>query len=128
MLASRGATPATRPAQQQPGEQPGLELASVHSLMRVCGVAAEPQAALRLLSALRKDKIYPDSSCYSAYLNGRQSRLDQLAAVGDAPPKRALGVGKELLRSGYERLLQLECCPERVGGAPGGIEKIRIQW
>ena len=96
--------------------------------MRVCGVALEPQAALRLLSALRKDKIYPDSSCYTAYLNGRQSRLDQQAAAGEAPQKRPLSVGVGLLRSGYERLLQLECCPERVGGAPGGIEKIRIQW
>ena len=77
--------------------------------------------------------MFADASCFTAYSNGRDATLSKREHdKGGAPGNRALLAGKDLLRSGYERLLELECCPERVGeqqASPlGKIEKIRIQW
>ena len=56
-------------------------------------------------------------------------------AAEPSPPLPSLLRGASLAslqQSSYERLLMLECCPERVGeqqASPlGKIEKIRIQW
>ena len=89
--------------------------AGLHALMRVCGSAGRADEALRLVVALRKQGGTPRGTHWSAFENARDAYLPS----------------SSLFQRGYERLLKLECCPERaVEGMPtlGDIEKIRIRW
>ena len=96
-----------------PGMQPTAEQAAYHALLRVCGAAARPDEALRIVYAMKRDGFPADATCYAAYLRGKESAA---ARVG-------------MLQAGYERLLALELAPERVDGPRlGSIEKIRIQF
>lgn len=90
--------------------------AGLHALLRVCGVGRRADAALRIVISARRQGDALDASFWTAYLNGREE------ARGPGGPR--------LLESGYERLLQLEVCPEKLEGVPrlGRIERIRIQW
>ena len=100
------------------------ETAAAHALMRVCGEAGRAEDALKLVYALKRDGVPLDASALSAYKNGKRAAAERGAAWHSA------GGGAGLMRKGYERLLQLECCPERLGAPrkPGSIERIRIQW
>lgn len=87
--------------------------AGLHALMRVCGSAGRADEALRLVVALRKQGGTPRGTHWSAFENTRDA-----SAIS-------------LFQRGYERLLVLECCPERaLEGMPtlGDIERIRIRW
>ena len=89
------------------------------ALLRVCGVAGRPDEALRVVYAMRKDGCRIDASCYTAYERGVEE--------ADATVVRGPGA---LLQGGYERLLMMETCPERVQGPRlgGRIERIRIKF
>ena len=87
--------------------------AGLHALMRVCGSAGRADEALRLVVALRKQGGTPRGTHWSAFENARDASTSSL------------------FQRGYERLLALECCPERaMEGMPtlGDIERIRIRW
>ena len=71
--------------------------------------------------SLRKQGLTIDASTWGAFRNARE-RVD--ASKGGGGPSR-------LLQRGYERLLELECVPERArdaGATLGKIERIRIRW
>jgi pentatricopeptide repeat protein len=101
------------PRYNPPGTQPTAEQAAYHALLRVCGAAARPDDALRIVYAMKQDGFPADASCFSAYSRGKEAAT---ARAG-------------ILQAGYERLLKLELAPERVEGPRlGSIEKIRIQF
>ena len=51
------------------------------------------------------------------------------STAAEATRARGCGQGyRQLLQSGYERLLRVECCPEQVGGKLGKVERIRIRF
>ena len=85
--------------------------------------AAQQRAdeALRVCVSLRKQGLTIDASTWGAFRNARE-KVD--ASKGGGGPSR-------LLQRGYERLLELECVPERArdaGATLGKIERIRIRW
>ena len=93
-------------------------------MLRVCGVGGRADQALRIVTAARRQGNVPDASFWSAYVNGRAAAAAAAAAAGEEVTSY-----RRLLQSGYERLLQLECCPEKVGGPSlGKVERIRIRW
>ena len=116
-LAERGNDP---PLFAPPGEPPSSEQAALHALLRVCGAAGRPDEALKVVFAVRKDGTFPDATWYSAYEKGKLG--------ADSGGSRS--AARRLLDGGYERLLMLELCPERVDGPRigGKIERIRIQF
>ena len=93
--------------------------AGLHALLRVCGVGGRADQALRVVTAARREGSAPDASFWTAYVNGR--------AAADAAARDGTSY-RRLLQSGYERLLQVECCPEQVGGKLGKVERIRIRF
>jgi len=95
--------------------------AGLHALLRVCGVGGRADQALRVVTAARRQGNAPDASFWTAYVNGR-AEADQGAVVA------GVGAYRQLLQSGYERLLRVECCPEQVGGKLGKVERIRIRF
>jgi pentatricopeptide repeat protein len=101
------------------GEQPTAEQASYHALLRVCGAAGRADEALKIVYAMRQDGLPTDPACYTAYDSGLQSTNAMSRATGPV----------QLLRAGYERLLMMELCPERVQSPRlgGKIDRIRIQ-
>ena len=109
-----------QPLFNPPDQQPTAEQASLHAVLRVCGAARRADEALRVVYAAKRDGCPLDVSCYTAYQRGRES-VDQGGGGGGA---------RQMLQSGYERLLALELAPERVEGPrlPGGIERIRVQF
>ena len=85
--------------------------------------AAIPRARLPQIErvSLRKQGLTIDASTWGAFRNARE-KVD--ASKGGGGPSR-------LLQRGYERLLELECVPERArdaGATLGKIERIRIRW
>jgi len=99
--------------------------AGLHALLRVCGVGGRADQALRVVTAARRQGNAPDASFWTAYVNGRAAAAQ--GAVG-ASVGAATTSYRRLFQSGYERLLQLECCPEQVGGKLGKVERIRIRF
>ena len=96
----------------------------LHALLRVCGVGGRADQALRVVIAARKQGETPDASYWSAYVNGR-------AAAAEQEEEGRGKMGSRLLQGGYERLLQLECAPEKAAAdmpTLGQIERIRIRW
>ena len=98
-----------------------VEAHVVRALMGVCGAARRADEALRVCVSLRKQGLTIDASTWGAFRNARE-KVD--ASKGGGGPSR-------LLQRGYERLLELECVPERArdaGATLGKIERIRIRW
>ena len=103
------------------GAEAEARRAGLHALLRVCGVGGRADQALRVVTAARRQGNAPDASFWTAYVNGR-AEADQGAVVA------GVGAYRQLLQSGYERLLRVECCPEQVGGKLGKVERIRIRF
>ena len=92
------------------------ELAALCGLMRVCGSAGKADEALRIVYGFRRDGIEADGRAFMAFENAKRG--------GGGGAKSTSG----LLNAGYEKLLMMECCPEREAPRPfGNLEKIRIQ-
>ena len=92
-------------------------------------MAGKPEEALSIY-AMRRDGLPSDVSCFTAYQGGRKA-----AAAAEGPRAHARGdrrrngprflaAGQEMLRNGYEKLLLMECCPERIEGPL--LDRIRI--
>jgi len=102
--------------------RPSLQRAALvayHALLRVCGLAGRADEALRICFAMRKDGIPADKSCWTAYANGKLSS------------KGGKGFKFNALQLGYEKLLEIECAPERAAKTMPGfgrVKRIRIQW
>ena len=102
--------------------------AGLHALLRVCGVGGRADQALRVVIAARRQGNAPDASFWTAYVNGRAAAAQGAVGVGVGAALREGTSYRRLLQSGYERLLQVECCPAQVGGKLGKVERIRIRF
>lgn len=117
------AAPGTTP----PG-QPTLECSVTHALLRVCGAGTRPDEALRVVFAMRSAGLEADKSWWTAYENGKASRYASGRPMRTTSPTIRLADVTRLAVPAYERLLKLECCPEKAGVRLGKLERIRIQF
>ena len=72
-----------------------LEVAALHALLRVCGLAGRADEALKVVFALRRDGIEPDRSCFRAYVNGKE--IGSKRELQPSRPWNTFGV----FRTGY---------------------------
>ena len=85
------------------------------SLLHVCGAAGRPGDALKLVYAMRKEKIKPRSgkSLYSAFQRGVKEQ------------DRALHIQRDFVRNQYLKLLQVEC---RVTTMELPLARVRVRY
>ena len=122
-LAARQNTGA--PAYASAGSPPTSEQAAYHALLRTCGLAGRADEALRIVYAMKRDGLPGDLACFNAYQRGKEAVDERDAEMSALRSVRVKAKG--LLQAGYETLLKMELCPERVNGPKlGNIDTIRI--
>ena len=89
----------------------------------MCGRADRADEALRVTILMKQEGIRPDRSCFNAFLNGRRAASGAEEDAGGGRRKR-----QTLMQRAFKRLFRVECVPESLGMAVGGIERIRVKF